>query len=265
MPVRPMASWANFTLQVLEPALISLEDDSYMTRINPPDKGLRDISTNPDSKGLDSPSRESSGGASPTLQANRACALLAWRCLEAARTVARLLPPLSARALLPMAMSLPHSCAPSVRTTAGVTGGSARARYGGGDGARAGLAGWPLTVASVALRNLYPGATIATSWVDEEEDLATREEELVNLVPFTAVGDSCTEIPCRTLFTNEACAQPDPSAADTHAVGGGIVRRRGFGCGCAKCRVEASGTDGAETLEVKELIEAADSACREDR
>lgn len=117
----------------------------------------------------------------PTLKANRAAARRAWRCLQAARAAARLAPPLSARALLLGSASLPHSDAPAARVPAGNprsynSGGGGR---GGGaeDSKRAGIAGWPLTVACVALRDLPANAPITTSWVDDEDWSADDGEE----------------------------------------------------------------------------------------
>lgn len=92
----------------------------------------------------------------------------------------RLLPPLSAKVLLPVAASLPHSCAPAVRVPAGDPGSYSNSK--GGDGVRAGTAGWPLTVATVALRDIPAGTTITSSWVDEEEVLDVRIGELLEFV-----------------------------------------------------------------------------------
>eukprot|EP00903_Cladosiphon_okamuranus_P010088 g9555.t1 len=172
---------------------------------------------------------------------------LAWRCVEAACAAASLIPPLTAHVLLPAAaLRLPHSCAPAIRVPAGD-----RRSYnacGGG-----GLAGRPLTVAMVALRDITAGAPLSCAWVDARE-------------PFTARMSKLEEY-CRVGVVPPASAGPGGTEG-SREVGGAVVCG---GCGCPKCFVESHDVGGcsedeaSSDLAVECLLEAARQAVDEDR
>lgn len=242
----------------------------------------------------------SGGTAWPSFRANnRRAARLQWRCAQAARAASRLVPPLSARALLPAASAaLPHSCAPAVRVPAGdprtYSGRVSDVGVGVDDGwggrPRAGVAGWPLTVAAVALRDLPAGAPLTCSWLDAAggEDRATRIAMLEEFVPMTASswaagggstgrssegddgggggGELCSTVP------SVSCGPPAIGAALGEENGGLVSGGRSSACcECAKCLVEGagewgeSGGSGASSVRFGMLLEAAEEAVGEDR
>ncbi|CAM9974582.1 unnamed protein product, partial [Ectocarpus fasciculatus] len=218
---------------------------------------------------------------------NRSRERLAWRCVQAARSASRLLPRLTAHALLPAsALRLAHSCAPAVRVPAGDRR-SYNAAGGGGGGVvsgapTAGAAGWPLTVATVALRDLAAGEPLSCSWVDPEEAFSVRMarlEEYARVPPDPSddgdvppIGDcaaSCGPLRCGvgggdggdcrgSMETGEG------KLAQLHSPGG-------RGCGCPKCLVESGGLDGGGSEGVsgagaaERLLKAAQQAVDEDR
>lgn len=149
-----------------------------------------EIETDPFHRGADAAAQrsgDSGSGKAPAREANRSAARLAWRCVQAARAAARLVPALSVQALLPTAASrLPHSCTPNVRVPAGDRRGynaNSGGGGGGGDEGRAGIsasgaAGRPLSVAMVALSDVSAGSSLTCSWVDAEEDYTARAELL---------------------------------------------------------------------------------------
>lgn len=175
---------------------------------------------------------------------------LAWRCVEAARAAASLVPPLTAHALLPAAgLRLPHSCAPAVRVPAGDRR-SYNARGGGG------AAGRPLTVAMVALRDIPAGAPLSCSWVDAQEPFATRMSRLRE-------------------YSKVEVVLPAPSTAAGPGGSGGALEPGGAGsfggCGCPKCFVEGHDIggcgegEGGSGLGAERLLKAARLAVDEDR
>lgn len=174
---------------------------------------------------------------------------LAWRCVQAARAAASLVPPLTAHALLPAAaLRLPHSCAPAVRVPAGDRR-SYNAHGGGG-------AGQPLIVAMVALRDIPAGAPLSCSWVDAQEPCSARMSRLRKYSRVTVVPPTPTSV--AGLGESEGPRAPEGA--------GGCG-----GCGCSKCAVESHGTSGRgedsgrSGLAVERLLEAARQAVDEDR
>lgn len=227
---------------------------------------------------------------------NRSRERLAWRCVQAARSASRLLPRLTAHALLPAAaLRLPHSCAPAVRVPAGD-----RRSYnagGGGGGVvsgapTAGAAGWPLTVAAVALRDLAAGEALSCSWVDPEDPFSVRIarlEEYTRVPPCPSDDDDNDDVPAVGDCAASCC--PLEGGVDGGGGGGccrgsketGVSGRRdegtlaslrspgGRGCGCPKCLVESGGLDGGGSEGVsgagaaERLLKAAQQAVDEDR
>ncbi|CAN0504959.1 unnamed protein product, partial [Ectocarpus sp. 12 AP-2014] len=224
---------------------------------------------------------------------NRARERLAWRCVEAARSASRLLPRLTAHALLPVsALRLTHSCAPAVRVPAG----DRRSYNVGGGGVisgapTAGAAGWPLTVATVALRDLAAGEALSCSWVDPEETFSARMarlEEYARVPP--CASDDDDDVP--TVGDSAASFCPLEGGVGGGGGGGkdcrgsqeiGVSGRRGEGtlaslqypggrgCGCPKCLVESGGLDGDGSEGVsgagaaERLLKAAEQAVDQDR
>lgn len=229
-----------------------------------------------------------------TLRENRSAARLAWRCVEAAQNAARLLPPLSTRALLPaLGLRLPHSCAPNARVPAGD-----RRNYavscgvggGGGGGPIAGAAGWPLSVATIALRDLPAGSPLTCSWVDVSETFKIRMTLLKEHVTQPSdtpssdlppslgniggviggdeggrkVGDlpqAMSSIPCElsgTACSKHTALEDEPT-----------TRKPRFGCGCSKCQVEGRNQQGvlstSPSLSLEGHLAAARDAADEDR
>lgn len=209
-----------------------------------------------------------SGNDKPAREANRSAARLAWRCVQAARATARLVPALSVHALLPTAASrLPHSCAPNVRVPAGdrrgynTNRGSGGGGEGEGDGSASGAAGWPLSVAMVALQDVSAGFPLTCSWVDAGEEYIARGDTLMAYVfprrnmpalgfPLTAsrgcgvVGDGNGRSDGGQVVREE----PPPvkieggrerfPSEEERRVGEGRGWESGCGCWCVKCQTE---------------------------
>lgn len=233
----------------------------------------------------DSGGRPKSTTASATNQTgdDRALERLAWRCVEAARAASRLVPPLSAHALLPAAaLRIPHSCTPAVRVPAGdrrsyIAGGTTAGGGSSGGGAvaeaeagkqksepgvpTAGAAGWPLTVAMVALRDIPAGAPLSCAWVAAEEAFSARmaglkEYSRVVVAPPPAVSlpvpppSSSSPPPPRppppprsppsTDRPSEGSSLKEEEFAGLTGSGGrsGPSLSGCRGCGCPKCVVE---------------------------
>lgn len=190
-----------------------------------------------------------------TLTENRASARLAWRCLEAARVAAQVLPTLSVRALLPAAaLRLPHSCAPTVRVPAGDPHTYRRESVGVIAGfPMAGAPGWPLSVATVALRDVPLGAPLTCSWVDAGERFSTRMARLREYGKMAAVWPS----------SRKAGRHNGPAVAPEEV--------SPCGCGCSKCLIEVAmeqdkfGPHELVPLGTEALLEVAGVAADEDR
>lgn len=185
---------------------------------------------------------------------------LAWRCVAAARAAASLVPPLAAHALLPgAALRLPHSCAPAVRVPAGDRR-SYNARGGGG-----GAAGLPLTVATVALRDIPAGVPLSCSWVDAQEPFSTR---MSRLKEYSRVA----VVPPTPAVAVTGLSEFESSSVGRGSEGAGGGAGRCGGCGCPKCFVESHGVGGGRGeggdrsgLGVERLLKAANQAVDEDR
>lgn len=172
----------------------------------------------------DEDGNNSESGRVGNLAENRASARLAWRCLEAARVAAQVLPTLSVRALLPAAaLRLPHSCTPTVRVPAGDPRTYRSESIGVNAGfPMAGVPGWPLSVATVALRDIPLGAPLTCSWVDAEERVSIRMARLREYGKVSTVWPS--------------------SGRAGHHNGPGVAPEGVSQCGrgCSKCRIEVA-------------------------
>lgn len=175
-------------LQILEPALGAMDGDTEEELQAPFPASLKS-EVDAFRRGAANAAQRSAdnGNSTPAREANRSAARRAWRCVQAARAAARLIPPLSVHALLPTAaLRLPHSCVPNVRVPAGdrrgynsnrsVAGG--RGGEGEEDAPASGAAGWPLSVATVALIDVSAGSSLMCSWVDAGEEYIARGELL---------------------------------------------------------------------------------------
>lgn len=210
---------------------------------------------------------ERSNGDVHGFEANRAAAKLAWRCVEAARIAGRVVPALAVKALLPHAAALPHSCTPVLQAPASHPRSNSSAELVQDTAPRTGSAGWPLTVAFVALRDAHPGSILSSSWIDEEAELSERQRELMTFVnlqvseAWRSAGRSRSERECAEEHKGSSsylCFDPGIAKAEP----GGGKRETAFPkldslCGCAKCEIERGAEDGAQMMGVEELLDAA--------
>lgn len=310
-------------LQVLEPALAAMEQ-AELSQDHTFDEDLAETpnvssSDESNSNSCNSSSKSNctviggdidSGGrlksaASATNQADdgRGLERLSWRCVGAARAASRFVPPLSAHALLPaVALRIPHSCTPAVRVPAGDrrsynAGGGATIGVGGRRGAdaeqkqnepgvaTAGAAGWPLTVAMVALRDIPAGAPLSCAWVGAEGTFSTRMAELteyrrVVVAPppplLAPVPPSSPPLPSPSADRPSEESSPEEGGFEGSGERSGPLLPGRRGCGCSKCIVEDNeggvrdSEDGINCSRpsgalVELLLEAARLAVDEDR
>lgn len=235
-------------------------------------------------------SGDSGNGNNSSRDANRLSARLAWRCVQAARAAARLVPTLSVQALLPAAASrLPHSCAPNVRVPAGDrrgynanSGGDGGGGVGGGGGEggadvpTSGAAGRPLSVATVALCDISAGSWLTCSWVDAEEDYTARAD-LLKAYVCPSWDMSASGFPpaagggCGVIGGENGCRgggqvppeEPSPLQLERETEGFASLEKRRIsegrgwesecGCWCLKCQIERQYQPGSRPLDPSEM------------
>ena len=267
-------------LEILEPALDEMGGDKEEPQT--PSRASMKVETDTFHRGVvDAAQRSGEGGNDKlTLEANRSAARLAWRCVQAARAAARLVPSLSVQALLPAAaLRLPHSCTPNVRVPAGdrrgynANGGGAEAEK---DDSVSGAAGWPLSVATVALRDVSAGSSLTCSWVDAEEDYTVRADLLGAYVfpswdtrasvvtPMAGGGRGATgggnsrrdggqmppEAPPLVKLEGETKRFP---TVEERRIWEGRGGESGCGCWCLKCQIERQYQPGVQPLDPSEM------------
>lgn len=227
-------------------------------------------------------SGDSRNGNKPSRDANRSSARLAWRCVQAARAAARLVPALSVQALLPVAASrLPHSCAPNVRVPAGDRRGyNANSGGDGGEGGAdvpaSGETGRPLSVATVALCDISAGSLLTCSWVDAEEDYTARAD-LLKAYVFPSWEMSASGFPpaagggCGVIGGEKDCRgggqvppeEPSPLQLERETEGFASLEKRRMsegrgwgsecGCWCLKCQIERQYQPGSRPLDPSKM------------